>query len=199
MYKTLALLMVAFIVVACAQNDHTGGNCGTGVVNDINDMGSTCGGLDTEACRGAIQSVLNKYPGISCKARNLRTDDEVTITEDYLKSLLPPTESPAEIPEERLEHKNGNACGSIVIEDFNKNISHPCQLIIKPDLSTDIKLYEGCRDGVERFLKKYPGVYCKYSTGTETKYMSEENLLKLKKIIEDAIEQIEKKNPKKVA
>ncbi|MCT4642150.1 MAG: hypothetical protein N4A33_07595 [Bacteriovoracaceae bacterium] len=105
MKKLLLCVLPMLLFISCGANKEetsednfysqsVGGNCGLDVVSDYNSMALQCRSMystsDVDECENKIIQLMDKYPGIDCKAeRGYGLDkEEFYITESNLQSLL---------------------------------------------------------------------------------------------------------------
>jgi len=199
MHRLLLLMTtVSLALVGCSKSDENtnGGNCDIDVVSDYNTMIHNCRmAKSSSTCNSSVNSFLNKYPGINCKAEKsdpYSVDNQIVlITESYVQTLLSSPESSKSTPPNSsastIKYKYGDACSGVVIDDYNSDVVGSCRSQ-SLGTSTDAKIYELCRDGIGRFIGKYPTINCKYTANSyETKYMTEKELLKTKKAMDEVI------------
>ena len=189
--KILIPVVCLMFTVGCSKDDpdenYKGGNCGTDVVSDYNDMISDCrlaalSSSSSYSCRSSVDSFLAKYPGISCDAESLSTGDRMTITESKVRSMAPRSSysstsssssssdwkkrqkaAEEKAKQERLRslnnYKDGKACGSTVITSYNVMVVANCK-DLKPTLDTLI--WETAKEKYYRCIQRSDDFLRKY-------------------------------------
>jgi hypothetical protein len=95
MKNVFALLALSLTLVACGKDPGvSSGDCQSSVVSDYNSVAIYCGSLRTyssassvASCKEKLNSFMNNYPNVNCRAQRLSTGGDMQITSAELSKL----------------------------------------------------------------------------------------------------------------
>ncbi len=207
MIKITLIILLAFAAVSCSDDDkdnsftnYKSGDCGSDIVTDYNAMSRDCRlSGSTSSCNDSIDTFLNKYPGINCRAENrspgVAYGAVVFITEGFVRSnfsnMNPAASGSYPHPKKTysVNYKYGSTCSPSVISNYNSMIVMQCQPISRSK-KISIEEVKNCSAGLGRFLNEYEQIFCSFRSAANkgfTKYLKESELKEHKIVMDNLV------------